>query len=202
MKYLVKDLAKMTGLSPSVIRKWQERFKILNPDVGENGYYYYDNDDLFILKNIAQKKKQGESISHIVKHGRDELLKIPVDSEFDEAEWKLINIISRNDFNELRSCLEANLTERSLSSQVRETFLPLVVLVGRAWEKGVLSVADEHSFSRWFTGYFSQKIVDPVESEDSNWLVSVLPSGRNTKLGAPDALRYITRGRRPRAFLW
>ena len=185
MKYLIKDLSKMTGLTPARIRKWQERYKILKPETLDNGYHYYDNNDLFVLKRIANELEKNIPLSKILALGRDKLLE-PVSQEgFSADELKKIQIIASGKYRTLEVELNRLHKEQSFSSWVKSSLHPLIVLTGKGWERGYISVADEHAFSRWFYSYFSEHIkkFKDKESKSFDWLVVVYPEDEH-EIGA------------------
>ncbi len=181
MKFLVKDLSRLTGLSAARIRKWQERFRILTPVQAENGYYYYDNDDLRILLNIQERLDAGSKLKAIVKLNRSDLLSS--EALFNQEEWNILNAISRNQFRALESHLNDALLDLSLVQWIRLHVHPVILLTGNAWNKGILSVADEHAFSHWLHGYILARI-EPLQADGPPiWLVATFP-GDEHELGA------------------
>ncbi len=182
MKYLIKDLAEITGLSPARIRKWQERFRILEPETGSNGYHYYTNEDLFVLTNISRELEKGSPLNAVIKRGRGALLEPPADGEFTREEWNLITAISSGAFQQLATYMRGMKTG-SIKTWVKNHLHPLVVLVGRAWQRGVLKVSDEHAFSRWFQGFFMESVAHLQRDARPNWLVAVHPDDEH-ELGA------------------
>ena len=55
MKWTIKQASKETGLSTDTLR-YYEKEKIIVPKRHENGYRYYNEDDIFILKIIVVMK--------------------------------------------------------------------------------------------------------------------------------------------------
>ncbi len=154
MRYLIKDLARLTDLEPARIRKWQERFAFLEPTLGSNGYHYYSNEDLFVLKNVVRLLGEGRSIGEIATLGRRALLSPPDSGRFTTDEWEFLRKLTGESLAPLRATLLGQLKRLGLRAWVRRVAQPMLLLVGAGWEAGVLSVADEHVFSRWFHGLF------------------------------------------------
>lgn len=183
MKYLIKDLARITGLSPARIRKWQERFGLLKPEIGSNGYHYYSNADLLILQNVRRRVEAGEPLERVVALGHSALASAPAESHFTEAEWHLLNLVAAGRLERLGRDLVARkrgLTVRAWNVRV---LAPLCELVGRGWQAGVLSVADEHAFSRWFFTFYMQRIPRLEPEALPLWLVVTHPQDEH-ELGA------------------
>ncbi|MBE7439340.1 MAG: MerR family transcriptional regulator [Spirochaetales bacterium] len=148
MQYLIKDLSRLTGLPPARIRKWQERYDILRPAMGTNGYYYYHNDDLRLLNYLKQETSRGRSISEVIAVGRSALLKESLQTN-DLSES--LQAVIRGDYSMFSFHKEFSGDGRSLRTWLRTVLRPLLVQIGIAWEAGHLSVTAEHLFSRWIS---------------------------------------------------
>ena len=60
--YSIQQISELTGLSKQVIRKWEERYKIINPKRLENGYRVYTEKDLYTIHQIIFYTKNGYSV--------------------------------------------------------------------------------------------------------------------------------------------
>lgn len=60
--YTIQQVAEMTGLSKQVIRKWEDRYGIIEPKRLENGYRIYTQNDVEILQKIIDLTKAGYSV--------------------------------------------------------------------------------------------------------------------------------------------
>ncbi len=181
VKFLIKDLSRLTGLSPARIRKWQERFRLLAPVQADNGYHYYDNDDLRILLSVQERLSAGHKLKSIITLSRNELLSSQV--LFRDEEWSLLNAISRSEFRTLEGHFNNALESYSLPQWIRKSVHPAVMLTGEAWSKGILSVADEHAFSHWLRGYILSRVQWLQTNQPPLWLVTSFP-GDEHELGA------------------
>jgi DNA-binding transcriptional MerR regulator len=183
MKYLIKDLSKLTGFDGARIRKWQERYRILRPERGANGYWYYGNEDYIVLQNMKRLLEKGEKLQSVVSLGREYLLGMMGAEDFAESEMSLIQRIASNDFSSIEREFDELYQSMPFSSFVRGPILRAVVLTGSAWEAGLLSVAEEHAFSRWLFTYIYSKTNELGIPAEPVWLVCVFP-GDPHELGA------------------
>ncbi|MBU42773.1 MAG: hypothetical protein CMN76_06110 [Spirochaetaceae bacterium] len=183
MKYLIKDLSKLTGFDGARIRKWQERYRILRPERGANGYWYYGNEDYIVLTNMKRLLDKGEKLQSVVSLGREYLLGMMGADDFSESEMSLIKRISNNDFASIEKDFDEEYQRMNFGSFVRGPIRQAVVLTGSAWEAGLLSVAEEHAFSRWLFTYIYGKTRELGIPRDPVWLVCVFP-GDPHELGA------------------
>lgn len=180
MKYLIKDLQKFTGVPATRIRKWQQRFGLFAPSRARNGYNYYSNDDLFRIRYIDEKIKEGYPLRKIISD-------LPQTAQaetklFTRNEWKFIGLISDGSYGNLQKQIDA-VEKKSGFAQVIRTLSSVTTLVGRAWQSQCLSISDEHAYSRWLTGYVRALTSGlPVKNTD-RWLVTCFP-GESHELGA------------------
>lgn len=188
MKYLIKDLACVSNLHPDRIRKWQERYHLLKPELGSNGYYYYSNEDLKILLYVKNELSKGKKISQIIAKPRQELLKeITQSNEFSTEELSIIEAISNFNYKPIERKLYQVLKKKGFYSWLREIH-KLIILTGKTWEKNLITISDEHSFSNWLKANLLTYIVRNLPKKKPVWLVSTFP-GDPHELGA--LLHYI-----------
>jgi DNA-binding transcriptional MerR regulator len=183
MRYLIKDLSKLTGVKGFTIRKWQERYRIFQPELEKNGYWYYNDDDYIILTRVVKLLGDGKKISNIAAMGRQNLLDMKSEENFEELERDIFKWIRENQLGNLGNYLDQLNSQMSLTKFIREHVETIIILVGRGWQEGLLSIADEHNFSRWMSAYLRQKISHFENSTQPNWLVVVFP-GDTHELGA------------------
>ena len=72
--YKIGTLAKRTGFSHAVLRAWERRFGLLEPERGEGGHRLYTDDDLRVLQRVRMLIDEGRSIGEIARPGRNGLL--------------------------------------------------------------------------------------------------------------------------------
>lgn len=64
--YYIQQVSDMTGLSKQVIRKWEERYKIVQPKRLDNGYRIYSQVDINSLLSVKTLAGQGHALKHAV----------------------------------------------------------------------------------------------------------------------------------------
>ncbi|MEK4714397.1 MULTISPECIES: MerR family transcriptional regulator [unclassified Sporosarcina] len=69
--YFIQQVSDMTGLSKQVIRKWEERYNLVQPNRLENGYRIYSEADINSLLNVKTLSGQGHSIKRAVELTKD-----------------------------------------------------------------------------------------------------------------------------------
>ncbi len=188
MKYLIKDLANLTEFSPDRIRKWQERYHILLPEVGKNGYHYYSNEDLKILLFIKQELKKGRKLKEIIQKPRSEILNEYFHyNEFSQEEIEIIRKIASYNYKPIETYLKKIYKNAGFFQWSKEVH-KLILLTGRAWEKNLISISDEHSFSSWIKGHILSQAIKMASNQKPIWLVCIYPKDEH-ELGA--LLHYV-----------
>ncbi|MCB1174279.1 MAG: MerR family transcriptional regulator [Leptospiraceae bacterium] len=183
MKYLIKDLARITGLSPARIRKWQQRFNILKPATAENGYHYYSNEDLFILNSIKKQLEAGNKISFAANRNRAGILRSELGAQFDAAEMQFIKQVAQSRYRSIEKNFLKELQAQPFKKWIQKFLTGRLKTVGKAWELGYLSIADEHAFSRWFGAFFYNQIQSQITNKEPEVLIVVYPDDHH-ELGA------------------
>jgi DNA-binding transcriptional MerR regulator len=183
MRYLIKDLSKMTGVKGFTIRKWQERYSIFQPQMANNGYWYYSNEDYTVLSKIVKLLESGERISNIAALGRDNILKIRNDQGYNDAERQLLQWIMDGNFSAIERYLDEKHDSMGFKEFIRHHAEHLVILAGRAWQDGLITVAEENSLTKWLVGYIHSKISKFEVTKRPVWLVSIFP-GDPHEIGA------------------
>ena len=183
MKFLIKDLSRMTSFTPARIRKWQERYRIFAPLQGSNGYWYYTNEDYLVLRSVQQRLAMGQKLNQVMALGREFLLENLINDEFSQTEWRLIQWIKDSSYEKMEDHLLGERKSKSYGSWIRTVLQPMLTMVGRAWETGFISIAEEHSLSRWFHGFMLQTLADLPDPHHIDWLVVTYP-GDAHELGA------------------
>ncbi|MFJ7935752.1 MerR family transcriptional regulator [Sporosarcina sp. NPDC096371] len=64
--YLIQQVSDMTGLSKQVIRKWEERYHLVQPKRLENGYRIYSEVDINFLLSVKTLSEQGHTVKRAV----------------------------------------------------------------------------------------------------------------------------------------
>ncbi|MCE9597765.1 MAG: MerR family transcriptional regulator, partial [Spirochaetia bacterium] len=173
MDYLVKELAAMTGIPSHAIRKWQERYGILKPMQAQNGYWRYSNEDYFVLKSIQQRLADNQRLQEIMRMGRETLLEDKI-TNFSQSQTEFIGLVQAHSYDAIEKQFNKK-TRGTFSSWINRVIRPSVVLVGKAWETGLLSIPDEHGYSKWLQAYLFQKVQSFTPVKKAGWLCVTFP---------------------------
>ena len=72
--YKMGTIAELSGFSPELLRAWERRHALLEPERTEGGHRLYTDDDLRVLRRVKSLLDQGRSIGEVAQRGRAALL--------------------------------------------------------------------------------------------------------------------------------
>jgi MerR family transcriptional regulator, light-induced transcriptional regulator len=201
-KYPIKVVSQMTGLSVHVIRAWEKRYNVVEPDRTDTNRRLYSEEDIEKLKLLNDALHLGHHIGGIANLSLLELKKLipkesnnlsgiknglaPINSEIlvEEILSDSMQAIRNYDAKKLESILlnaSAKLTQPIL---IEELIIPLVYKVGDLWHSGEIRVANEHLASSVIRG-FLYNLLDSYSLNDSApVMVTATPRGQEHELGA------------------
>ncbi|MBS4174312.1 MerR family transcriptional regulator [Bacillus sp. FJAT-49736] len=142
--YTIQQVADLTGLSKQVIRKWEERYLIIQPSRQENGYRIYSTKDVHILLNMKLLTEQGHTVkqaSTLIKDMVDDppiLLDKDISIEYEylnEYVFRLLEKGKHCDELELNFILKQSYHHLGLDPFLSTVVIPFLKEVGNKWEK-------------------------------------------------------------------
>ncbi len=160
MRYPIRAVAHMTGLTLDTLRAWERRYRAVVPERGPRGRLYTEK-QVDRLKLLRQAVEQGHSISQAAGLSDAELRQVSrgraaaadrsnppaASSAPAEAIAPVIDRIEHFDFSRAGT----ELTRLALLLQpkqlVKEVVVPLMRAVGEKFHRGSMNVAQEHMTS-------------------------------------------------------
>lgn len=195
--FRIDHVAKLTGLSKHVIRSWEKRFGILEPQRGENRYRVYDQMDVDLLIYLNELIGQGYSIGELAALGRPELLRRMQAAKKQDrdrtgaAHDRILNdlVSSLSPFQ--RQQFDLRFNEAVALLPFEEVFfkilIPLQHKVGDMWADGVVGVGVEHFVTQQVRQKFMSVLNHLRSSEDGPKIVIVCPPDELHEMGAQTA---------------
>ncbi|WKA55545.1 MerR family transcriptional regulator [Planococcus shixiaomingii] len=134
---LVKEVSQLTGLSPQVIRKWEERYGLICPKRHMNGYRLYTCEDVATLMKICRLRDQGHSMKEALHLFRSHQTPEPVPKmPVSEDVLALLEKGSMYDEAGLLLLLKQALHRHGLEKFLSTTIQPLMREIGDLWASG------------------------------------------------------------------
>jgi MerR family transcriptional regulator, light-induced transcriptional regulator len=155
--YRIKSVASTTGLSTHVIRKWEERYHLVHPQRGPNGYRLFTEDDIQFLLYLKSQLDHGESIGQLAQAGERELRQsmnhVPLNlSGIASLYWNdtqdMIRLARHQDVRAITTMIEKRINQLGLEKALDSIIFPVLRLIGDLWHQGGMSLRGEQSVSR------------------------------------------------------
>jgi DNA-binding transcriptional MerR regulator len=168
-RYKIGTVAKLTGLSPFLLRAWEKRYDLLEPQRTETGRRGYTRSDVETLRAVKRLLERGYSIGEVARWSREQiraavddgtagLAAIPAKGSqagsspalrdegdlFGTTRARLLDAAARLDKDALEAALADVSAAAAFGDIVAKVFMPLLTSVGHEWASGNLSVASEH----------------------------------------------------------
>ena len=201
-KYPIKVVSQMTGLSVHVIRAWEKRYNVVEPDRTDTNRRLYSEEDIEKLRLLNDASHLGHNIGSLASLSLSELknLLAKEKSNIPEIKTELKSLGSANKVDEiLKDCIESiiNYDAKKLESillnasakltqpvLIEEIILPLVYKIGDMWHGGEIRVANEHLASSVIRSFLFNLLESYPPNESAPVLISATPRGQEHELGA------------------
>lgn len=201
-KFPIKVVSQMTGLSVHVIRAWEKRYHVVEPDRTDTNRRLYSEEEIEKLSLLNDASHLGHNIGSLAKLSLSELknllskekISLPENKRSlksfnanisaDEIISECIEAVRNYDAKKLESFLlnaSVMLTQPIL---IEEVVIPLVYRIGDMWHNGELRVANEHLASSVIRSFLFNVLESYSFKNSSPVLVSATPHGQEHELGA------------------
>lgn len=155
--YRIGAVARLTGISPDVIRVWERRYRVVEPVRDEkSGLRLYSDDHVSRLQRIRRATEAGHAIGRVAAMSDDELERLAGTglaahreerSATQMAVSRIVLAIRAGD----AAAAEQALASASMQFDARvlalDVLAPALRRAGKMWEEGTLSVWQEHLLS-------------------------------------------------------
>jgi methylmalonyl-CoA mutase cobalamin-binding subunit len=158
--YPIRTVARLTGLTPDLIRVWERRYGVVEPIRGPRGARLYCENDVARLRILARAVENGRSIGDVAHLPSDQLQRLfqpnppPATAAASAPPTGpaggidgLLAAIDSLDMPGLERGLGDALLSLGASRFAHEVALPLLAAVGARWSDGRLSIGQEHLVS-------------------------------------------------------
>ena len=183
--YPVRVAASMTGLKPELIRAWETRYDAVHPVRTSGGSRRYSGEDLHRLMLLRDVVDAGYRIGKIAQLSLEDLRGLLPESEGIEPDSieRVIAVAQRLDGAEVRRLLGEEHSRLGSVAFATEIALPLLIEIGRRWERGTLSISVEHMTTAILRSSLLSIFDSLDESRRSPKAIFATPSGEPHDLG-------------------
>ena len=141
----IAALAQRTGVPPDTLRKWEQRYRILQPDRTAGGQRRYSERDVARVQWLRERLDEGYRI------GEAATLLGSVDVEPARSPrdqlTAILELLERGETSEIGLRLDQSFALLGVDETLDAVIRPLLHTVGERWAAGEISVAEEHLVS-------------------------------------------------------
>jgi MerR family transcriptional regulator, light-induced transcriptional regulator len=147
----IGELSRRTGVSPELLRAWELRYGLLEPSRTAGRFRLYSEADVDRVRRMRANLAEGLSASEAARVALAE--RVQIDSpDLDDAADDLARSLESYDDVGAQAALDRLLAGFSLDIVVRDVLAPYLHDVGERWQRGDLSVGQEHFISNVIRG--------------------------------------------------
>lgn len=146
-RFRIGELARRTGVSPALLRAWEARYGLLVPSRSSGGFRLYSEEDEARVRRMRAHQREGLSASEAARLATEPAAPPAEEAPaagLDEAAGELRLALERFDEVGAQGLLDRALASLTLDSILVGVILPCLHEIGSRWERGELSVAQEH----------------------------------------------------------
>jgi len=153
----IGELTKRTGVSPELLRAWEQRYGLLQPTRTPGGFRLYSADDEARVQRMQSLVSGGlaaAQAARLVLSGGEPEPRTDSGSAapLEEAAGNLTAALDRLDEQAANSALDQLFSAYTVETVLQEVVLPYLHRLGERWEAGEVSVAQEHFASNLLRG--------------------------------------------------
>jgi methanogenic corrinoid protein MtbC1 len=137
----IAALTRRTGVPADTIRKWELRYGVLRPERTAGGQRRYSERDVARVEWLKARLAEGYRIGEAAALLGDSGVTAGTSAEL---RGELVDATARSDVSALSAGVEHALSLGSIERAFVEVLGPALVEIGERWERGELSVAQEH----------------------------------------------------------
>lgn len=151
-------LSKRVGVSPELLRAWERRYGLLQPIRSPGGFRLYSGADEARVQTMQRHLEAGLSAaeaSRLAVAEADRSLAEPGPpgrARLTESAAELEAALARFDEPAAHAALDRLFSAFRLQTVLRDVVLPYLAALGRRWERGEATVAQEHFASNLLRG--------------------------------------------------
>ena len=153
----IGELTKRTGVSPELLRAWEQRYGLLQPTRTPGGFRLYSAGDEARVQRMQSLVSGGlaaAQAARLVLSGGEPEPRTDSGSAapLEEAAGNLTASLDRLDEQAANSALDRLFSAYTVETVLQEVVLPYLHRLGERWEAGEVSVAQEHFASNLLRG--------------------------------------------------
>ena len=148
----IGELSRRTGASVDLLRAWEKRYGLLDPDRSEGGFRLYSDDDVARVRAMQAHLLDGLAAAEAARRALENGGPEPGGDLVTQFRRELADALGNFAEGRANAVLDRLLGALSLDAVLVEVVLPYLHELGEAWGRGEASVAQEHFASNVIRG--------------------------------------------------
>jgi MerR family transcriptional regulator, light-induced transcriptional regulator len=153
----IGELAKRTGVSPELLRAWEQRYGLLQPTRTAGGFRLYSAADEARVQRMQRLVSGGLAAAQaarlILSGGEPAPRTVSASATIlDDEAGELAASLDRLDEQAANTALDGLFSAYTVETVLKDVVLPYLHRLGEQWEAGEVSVAQEHFASNLIRG--------------------------------------------------
>jgi DNA-binding transcriptional MerR regulator len=146
----IGELSRRSGVSPELLRAWERRYGLLQPARSAGGLRLYSDGDLGRVQAMQRNLAEGFAAAEAAALAARPTRRDETSSAAGRAE--LAVALARFDDGAANAAFDELLARFSLDTVLRDVVVPYLHELGEGWERGDVSIAQEHFASTLLRG--------------------------------------------------
>jgi DNA-binding transcriptional MerR regulator len=185
LTYPLRAAARLTGLTPELLRAWERRYGVVEPIRTPGGTRRYRAEDLERLRLVKAAVDAGHRIGQVARLGLAELRERAARSPAPSAGRleEVLSALDRLDGVEAQRLLSLQLSALGPVHFARDFACPLVQEIGDRWASDRLGIAAEHLATGVLRSMLGSALRPSAASRLGPTVVFATPTGERHELG-------------------
>jgi MerR family transcriptional regulator, light-induced transcriptional regulator len=150
--FRIGELSRRSGVSPELLRAWERRYGLLRPARSEGGLRLYSADDLARVESMQRHLAGGLAAAEAAALASHEPAAGAALGDPGALRQELAERLARFDDAGAEEVVDTLLAQASLDAILEHVVVPYLHDLGERWERGEVSVAQEHFASAVLRG--------------------------------------------------
>jgi MerR family transcriptional regulator, light-induced transcriptional regulator len=146
----IGEFARRVGVSPELLRAWEQRYGLLQPIRSAGGFRLYTEEDADRVARMQRALADGMSAAEAARVALES--DAPTRGLIEDATARLLAAVEAYDEAALQTVLDDGVAALGLEPFVRDLILPALADIGRRWQAGNAEVSQEHFASNLIRG--------------------------------------------------
>ncbi len=183
--YPIGTVSELTGVNAITLRAWERRYDLFEPVRKASGHRLYTQQHIDLINRVVGLLERGMRIGQVRAHLDAEQARAEAGAGTTQAVWqryleRMLSGVVQFDEGALEEAYGEALAIYPVKTVTEELLTPLLKELGRRWEDGEGTVAEEHFFGCYLRSKLGARFHHRVRSEDGpRLLLACLPGDRH-----------------------